>query len=258
MDSLCSARDEEWRNFLPQVQHLNGLSFLWIRACTSSDLWKIDNSMTASKNLDEIIIQSRISKPQISQSKINKTVLLHERKRHIARRVANTHSAVLSREGGGVPQSSGGGGVPQSCPGVGVPQSWAGRGIPVLSWLFQSSHVLSWGGGDPSDWSQVPSWGSTSVPGGGYLSPRKGPGTSHWGTPWKGHGTSGSIMGWRWGTPPPGCGETHTCENSQERTGIPPQSRAWTGLGHPPPAVLWYGDGVPLSPFMWTDTHLWK
>ena len=78
---------------------------------------------------------------------------------------------------------------------------------------------------------------------------RKGPGTSHWGSPQKGcrtsgskyyglemgysqkgHGTSGSIMGWRWGTPrkdmgpvkalgmemgcPSGCGQTHTCENS--------------------------------------------
>ena len=31
--------------------------------------------------------------------------------------------------------------------------------------------------------------------------PRKGLGASHWGTPQKGHGTSGSIMGWRWGTP---------------------------------------------------------
>ena len=41
--------------------------------------------------------------------------------------------------------------------------------------------------GVPHHW-----WGFTS---------RKGPGTSHWGTPQKGHGTSGSIMGWRWGTP---------------------------------------------------------
>ena len=43
MDSLCSAKDEEWRNFLPQVQQLNGRSLLWIRAWTSSDLWKVDN-----------------------------------------------------------------------------------------------------------------------------------------------------------------------------------------------------------------------
>ena len=29
------------------------------------------------------------------------------------------------------------------------------------------------------------------------------------GYPQKGHGTSGSIMGWRWGTPPSGCGQTN-------------------------------------------------
>ena len=28
-----------------------------------------------------------------------------------------------------------------------------------------------------------------------------------------GHGTSGSNKGWKWGIPP-GCGQTHTCENS--------------------------------------------
>ena len=40
--------------------------------------------------------------------------------------------------------------------------------------------------------------------------PHKGPETSHWGTPQKGHGTSGSIMGWRWGKPPPPrCGLTN-------------------------------------------------
>ena len=47
--------------------------------------------------------------------------------------------------------------------------------------------------------------------------PWKGPGTSgsivgwKWVPPWKGHGTSGSIRGWRYGTPPPW---TDTCENS--------------------------------------------
>ena len=49
--------------------------------------------------------------------------------------------------------------------------------------------------GYPPSWAGVP--------------PRKGPGTSHWGTPWKGHGTSGSIIGWRWGTSPlPSGGES--------------------------------------------------
>ena len=36
--------------------------------------------------------------------------------------------------------------------------------------------------------------------------PQKGPGTSHWGTP--SDGTSGIIMGWRWGNPLPGGEQT--------------------------------------------------
>ena len=61
--------------------------------------------------------------------------------------------------------------------------------------------------------------------------PPSWPGTSHWVTPWKGHGTSGSIMGCRWGTPREdmrpvevlwdgdgvpslGCEQTGACENS--------------------------------------------
>ena len=67
------------------------------------------------------------------------------------------------------------------------------------------SSILSRGGGVPHPWP------------GGYLGPvtgvppRKdmGPVEVLWeemGSPWKRHGTSGSIMGWRWGngvTPPP-------------------------------------------------------
>ena len=112
----------------------------------------------------------------------NKTVLLRERKRHTARRVASTASAVLS-------------------PGAGV--------FPITG-------------------QEVPHpWLGVSPLGLGYP-PRKGPGPSNWGTPLRrdlgpvtgvppprnGHGTSGSIMGWRWGTPLPKCGQTHTCENS--------------------------------------------
>ena len=60
------------------------------------------------------------------------------------------------------------------------------------------------------------------------------------GVPQKGHGTSGSIMGWRWGTP----------------------ERIWDQwkyygmeMGYPrkdmgPVEVLWDGDGVPR---VWTD-----
>ena len=48
----------------------------------------------------------------------------------------------------------------------------------------------------------TPEWGTP---------PGKGPGTSRCSTPWKGRGSSGSIMGWRWDTP---CEQTDTCENS--------------------------------------------
>ena len=68
-------------------------------------------------------------------------------------------------------------GYPNPCPG-GTP-SWLG---PIL------------GLGYPSEGTWYQSLG---------YQPRKGPGTSHWGTSWKGNGTSGSIMGWKWGKPPP-------------------------------------------------------
>ena len=98
----------------------------------------------------------------------NKKVLLREPKRHTAHYIASTPSVVLSWEGVDHPQQ-------------GVPHPWPGgytipsQGVPHLC-------------------QGVP---CTGVPLG------KGPGTSQWGTPWKGHGNSGSIMGWRWGTP--GC-----------------------------------------------------
>ena len=78
----------------------------------------------------------------------NKKVLLRERKRHTARCVASTPSAVLSQ-------------------GVGVSHLWLG-GYPILGW-----------GGVPHPW-------PAGTPGSGTIlgyPPRKGPGTSHWGTP---------------------------------------------------------------------------
>ena len=76
--------------------------------------------------------------------------------------------------------------------------------------------TMKWGTPPHQDWGTPTS--GTGVPPGlglgyphlwlGYPYPelwyplRKGPGTSHWSTPWKGHRTSESIMGWRWGIPP--------------------------------------------------------
>ena len=114
---------------------------------------------------------------------INKKILLRERKRHTARRVSSTPSAPH--------------------PWLGV-QTWPG--YPFLPLLPSSAPFL-------------PGWGMTPVltwlgyspiqPGQGtphpdlarLPAPQKGPGTSRWGTLLEGHGTSRSIMGWRWGTP---------------------------------------------------------
>ena len=95
----------------------------------------------------------------------HKTVLLHERKRHTACRVANTASAVLS--GGGTPSLARrypilAGGVPH--PWLEGTPSWLG-GTPFLGYPtclgLRYLHVCDWG------------------------PPRKGPGTSHLGTPHK-------------------------------------------------------------------------
>ena len=126
-----------------------------------------------------------------------KRVVLLERKRHATRRVASTCSIILM----GITPSCHGG--TPSCP------DWA-RGY--LSCPGQGVH--------PRIGTGVPSSGTEGTPG-------KRPKTSHWGTPYKRHVTSGSrsIMGWRWVTPRKDKG---------------------------PVEVLWDGDGVPL----WTDTQL--
>ena len=95
----------------------------------------------------------------------NKKVLLRERKRHIDRGISSTPSAVLFQ--GGYPIPSWGGGTPLLAGGYPI----MGTPFPILTWL---------------GWYSIPGWGE------GYGC-----------TPlWKGHGTSWSIVGWRWVTPP--------------------------------------------------------
>ena len=114
--------------------------------------------------------------------------------------VSSTLSFVLSRGRGGTLTRDGL--PPPHLVGVRYPSPGRGRVYPIpgqgtphpdLAW----GGIQSWPGGTSS---------LTGVPHHG-VPPRKGPGTSHWGTPWKRHGTSGSIMGWRWGTPR--CGQTN-------------------------------------------------
>ena len=114
----------------------------------------------------------------------NKKVLLHERKRHIACRVASARFADQSPDGGG-------GGTPSSL-GQGVPHPVLDGGYPIQSWT----------GGTPSS----PGWGVPQYPhadlGWEYLISRMGyPPVQSW------DGIS-PIQAWdgvppvsRWGTP---------------------------------------------------------
>ena len=108
-----------------------------------------------------------------------KEVILRERNRHTTRHVACTCSAGLLIGGGGYPSPV----LPRRSPspGLGVPKDSSTPPPPRLG-LGVYHPALDRGTPSPLG---------------------KGPGTSHWGTPQRGHGTSGSIMGWRWGNPPP-------------------------------------------------------
>ena len=164
-----------------------------------------------------------------------KKVLLRERKRLTARRVASARYAALS------PDMGGGGSVPHPVmDGRGYPiQSWTGDGgtpsslgqwVPIQSWMREGvphpvldggvpHPVLDGGGvGTPSSFG----WGYSSHPDLGWEYPRLdlGLGTpphpdlgwvpplsAGWGTP----------LSAGWGTPPPKVGQTHTCENVTSR-----------------------------------------
>ena len=92
------------------------------------------------------------------------------------------------------------------------------------------------GGGDTTS---CPGWGAPPPP--GTVPPhQKGPGTSHWDTPWKGHGT----MGCRWRTPR-GCGLTHKLKT------LSSPSFGCCGLQN------WFtvGRASGILPRVWTDTQ---
>ena len=136
----------------------------------------------------------------------NKTVLLQEHLQEAYRPPRhNLSKHSLSPRGGG-------GGLyahpSRSCAGGG------GGVYCILPWPVGVPLVLAGGGGTP-----ILTW--VGVIPSQACPPGKGPLTSHWGTPQKGHGTSGSIMGWRrtWdqcnyygmemGSPPPVLTDRH-------------------------------------------------
>ena len=118
----------------------------------------------------------------------------------------------------------------------GLPLPWLGAGPP--SWGTPPP-VLTWPGGTPALDRGTPSWGTPSpilTWSGGYPIPVWG--TPSWGTPsscpglgpvtgvphWKGHWTSGSIMGWRW-------------------RWVPPPYLVWTDWKHNLPSCITYAVG---------------
>ena len=84
----------------------------------------------------------------------------------------------------------------------------------ILPTVYQVLHMLSYPGGYPIPGQGVPDpeypfpdlvWGYPipGYPHSGVGYPQEGNWNQSLGTPWKGHGTSGSIMGWDGATPPP-------------------------------------------------------
>ena len=162
------------------------------------------------------------------QFNLNKKVLLRERKRHTARRVASPRYAVPV---GGTPP----------------PPSWD------LTWMGEVLHPA--GGGTPSCWregvtpSQVWTGGA--------------PHSAGWGTPtWTWEGVfpcQQDWVPWPWqldGVPP-----TWTCEGGTPSAGWGTPTWTWEGVT-PPPPVSWMGyppsAGWGTPPPASVDRHLWK
>ena len=125
----------------------------------------------------------------------NKKVLLHERKRHTACRIASAHNAALSN--GGYPIQSWVGGTPSSL----------ARGYPIQSWLGGYS-IQFWLGGSPS--SPDLGWGTPSSPGQGGTPSSPGQGCTQ-GNPLSRLGMeySPSRPGMGYPLPQSRCGLTH-------------------------------------------------
>ena len=186
------------------------------------------------------------------KTKLNKKVLLRERKRHTARCVANTPYVVLTgyppgypvRYPPGYPVRYPPGGVPGQVPPQGVrvsplggypdPVRYPPRGVPGPSQVPPGgvpSQVPPLGGpGTPWGGTQTPPGGTRSGPPGGYPV-RYPPGGYPVRYPPRGGTRSGPPRGGT-RTPPGGC----------TRSGTPPGG---TRSGTPPPPL-------------WTDKHQWK
>ena len=162
----------------------------------------------------------------------NKKVLLRERKRHTARRVACNRYADLSR--GGTP-SQVWGGTPSHV-WAGVPNPMSGQGYPIPC---PGGYPIPCRGGTPSQVQGVPHlrFGGYTIPcPGGYPIPCLG------GYPISILGVGYPDQTWD-GVPPP----------PPARPGmgypLPPPPLARRGMGYPPPGQTW--DGVPPTIQTW-------
>ena len=153
-----------------------------------------------------------------SKKNANKKVLLRERKRHTARRVASTRFA-----DGGVPPIPGldGGGIPSSL-GRGVPQVPShpdlGRGYPGYP-----RPRSGWGVPHSADGENpIQSWMGRGTP--GYLPPPSGPGMGY------------LHPDLRWGTPHPDLRRDTPCPDLRWATPYPHPDLRW---GTPHPDLRW-------------------
>ena len=97
-----------------------------------------------------------------------------------------------------------------------------GLGYPILGYL----PILTWSRGTPSLAGRIP-WGTPPE----RTWEQKKYCEMEMGFLWKGHGTSGSIMGWRWGTPT-GCGLTNKLKQESppvwmQKAYCPHCSKSW-------------------------------
>ena len=143
-------------------------------------------------------IQSRGGNRFLSKIKFKHKKVLHERKRHTARRIASGGTP-SSLDRGGLPPSSPNWGVPPSSPdgGGGLAKSSPNGRVPPFS----------------PDWGVPP----CSPDRGGYPIESWGGGVSHIQSQWRVPPCSpegGTHQSAGLGTPPPKCEQTDTCENS--------------------------------------------
>ena len=227
MSSIFGTFSINWLNYFENTNwsdHFNKTDFF----CSQININRVYSKLSQVGNVANKVYaaKGKINSAKTKSSCVKPQEASHPQhnlsKHNLSRRWGIHHPDLTGGGGGGLLHPDLARGVIQSWPGQGVPRPDLAGGVPQ-----------SWPGGTPS-WPDQAGGGGVLYPGlargvphpdlarvypssgqggvlhpdlaGGYPPPpRKGPATSNWGTPQKEHGTNGSIMGWRWGTPPPIC-----------------------------------------------------